>query len=189
MRGFDLFMRLARRIAEERSDVLFVVVGQEDSYYGWDQLHVGQPNFKEWVLRQGEFDLSRFIFIRRLEPAQLSDVLSLSDLHVYLTVPFVLSWSIMNALACGCVVLASDVAPVREVIEHGRNGLLEPLFDTEHQLQTALRVLDDPASYVPLRQAARNLLEEKYSLDVAVPELKDYFERIAAASTTGSRKL
>ena len=62
---------------------------------------------------------------------ELADVLCLSDLHVYLTVPFVLSWSLLNAMACGCVVLASDVAPVREVIVPGENGLVEPLFDVD----------------------------------------------------------
>jgi glycosyltransferase involved in cell wall biosynthesis len=181
MRGFDLFMRVANQIARERRDVLFVVVGQEDSYYGWDRLHTSQPNFKEWVLSHGEYDLSRFIFIRHLDPAQLAEIFCLSDLHIYLTVPFVLSWSLMNALSCGCVVLASDVAPVREVIQPGRNGLLEPFFDTDRLTAAALRVLDDPSSFKPLGGAGRQLIEEKYSLEVAVPELKDYFERMAAS--------
>jgi glycosyltransferase involved in cell wall biosynthesis len=180
MRGFDLFMRLAQRIADARADVLFIVVGQEDSYYGWDRLHTGQPNFKEWVLKQGKFDLSRFVFLRHLEPEPLADVLCLSDLHVYLTVPFVLSWSLMNALASGCVVLAADVPPVREVIEPGKNGLVEPLFDIERLAQAALRVLDDPSAFAPLGRAGRELLQEKYSLEVSVPELKEYFERQAA---------
>jgi glycosyltransferase involved in cell wall biosynthesis len=180
MRGFDLFMRVAQRIADARADVLFIVVGQEDSYYGWDRLHTGQPNFKEWVLKQGKFDLSRFVFLRHLEPEPLADVFCLSDLHVYLTVPFVLSWSLMNALASGCVVLAADVPPVREVIEPGKNGLVEPLFDIERLTQAALRVLDDPAAFAPLGRAGRELLQEKYSLEVSVPELKEYFERQAA---------
>jgi glycosyltransferase involved in cell wall biosynthesis len=179
MRGFDLFMRLAERIERFHPDVLFVVVGQEESYYSWDKLHTGQDSFKQWVLEQGHYDLSRFLFFRHLEPADLANLLCLSDLHVYLTVPFVLSWSLFNALACGCVVLASDVAPVREVIRPDVHGLIEPLFDTERQLDVALRVLKDPAAFRPLGQAARRLLEEKYSLEVAIPELKTYFERVA----------
>ncbi len=107
----------------------------------------------------------------------------MSDLHVYLTVPFVLSWSLFNAQASGCVVLASDVPPVREVISPGVNGLIEPLFDTDRQADTALRVLADPAAFRPLGQAGRQLMVEKYSLEVAIPELKAYFER--AAGTTG----
>jgi glycosyltransferase involved in cell wall biosynthesis len=184
MRGFDLFLRVARRIARARPDVLFVVVGQEESFYSWDLLHTGLPSFKQWALGQDDYDLSRFVFLPHLEPERLADLLGLSDLHLYLTVPFVVSWSLLDALACGCVVLASDVEPVREVIEPGRTGLLEPLFDTARLTETALRILDDPAAFRPLGRAGRALLEERYSLDVAVPGLKDYFERMAAGGLT-----
>jgi glycosyltransferase involved in cell wall biosynthesis len=95
-------------------------------------------------------------------------------------VPFVLSWSLLDALASGCVVLASDVPPVREMIEPGRTGLVEPLFDTERLAETALRVLADPGAFRPLGQAARALMEERYSLDEAVPALRDFFERQAS---------
>jgi glycosyltransferase involved in cell wall biosynthesis len=106
----------------------------------------------------------------------------LSDLHIYLTAPFVLSWSILNAMASGCVVLASDVPPVREVIEPGQNGLLEPLFDVERLTETALRVLDDPAAFAPLGKAARRTVEERYSVEVCIPPLADYLERSANRS-------
>ena len=66
---------------------------------------------------------------------------------VYLSVPFVLSWSLLDALSSGCVVLAGDVPPVREVIEPGRTGLVEPLFDADRLAGTALRVLEDPAAF------------------------------------------
>ncbi|HWG42638.1 MAG TPA: glycosyltransferase, partial [Gemmataceae bacterium] len=100
-------------------------------------------------------------------------------LHIYLSVPFVLSWSLFDALACGCVVLAGDVLPVREIIQPGENGLLEPLFDEDGLTATALRVLDDPPAFRPLGTAARRAIEENYSLEVAVPRLKAYFERVA----------
>jgi glycosyltransferase involved in cell wall biosynthesis len=184
MRGFDLFMQMAQRIQAEHADVLFVVVGTEETYYGWDRLFTGQSSFKEWVLKQANYDVNRFLFLGHLEPTELADVLCLSDLHVYLSVPFVVSWSLFNAMACGCTVLASDTAPVREVIEAGRTGRVEPLFDVERLAQTALRVLQDPAAHRPLGDAARALMEEKYSLDVSVPALKAYFERVAAANRT-----
>src|SRR5207302_285006 len=109
---------------------------------------------------------------------QLAELLCLSDLHIYLTVPFVLSWSMLDALASGCVVLASDVPPVREMIEPGCNGLVAPFFDTDSLVEQALRVLDDRAAYRPLGETARGRMQEKYSLDVAIPELKAYFERV-----------
>jgi glycosyltransferase involved in cell wall biosynthesis len=177
IRGFDLFMKVAQRIARERADVLFVVAGGEEIHYGWDKLHTGSPSFKQWVLSRDEYDLSRFLFVGRILPERLADILRLSDLHIYLTAPFVLSWSMLNAMASGCVVLASDVPPVREVIEPGQNGLLEPLFDVERLTETALRVLDDPAEFAPLGRAARRTTEERYSLEVCVPPLKEFFEQ------------
>lgn len=179
MRGFDQFMKLAQRIAQEHFDVVFIVVGGEEIYYGWDKLHTGQPSFKQWVLSQGDYDLSRFIFLNYIEPSVLSEILCLSDLHIYLTVPFVLSWSMFDALASGRVVLASEVDPVLEVIEPDKNGLLAPFFDLDALGEKALKVLRNPAEFQPLGQAARTLMETHYAIDVCVRPLKDYFERVA----------
>lgn len=185
IRGFDLFMEVARRIARERSDVLFVVVGSEETYYGWDKLHTGQPSFKKWVIERGDYDLSRFLFLGHIEPHQLAEVFRATDLHLYLTAPFVLSWSLLNAMSSGAVVLGSDVPPVREVIEPGVNGLIEPLFDVDRLADAALKVLADPAAYAPLGIEARRTIEERYSLEVSIPALQDYFERVASAGPRG----
>jgi len=184
IRGFDLFMQVADRICRQRSDVLFVVVGGEEIHYGWDRLHTGSPSFKQWVLSQGNHDLSRFLFPGRILPEHLADILRLSDLHIYLSAPFVVSWSLFNAMATGVPVLASDVAPVREVIEGGVNGLLEPLFDIDRLTATALEVLTDPSKYAPLGIAARRTIEERYSLESCIPPLKEFFERVAAGGNT-----
>jgi glycosyltransferase involved in cell wall biosynthesis len=181
MRGFDLFMRLADRLTRARPDVRFVLAGDEQTYYGWDRQHTGGIPFKEWVLSKGDFDLSRFHFLGHVEPEVLADLLRRSDLHVYLGVPFVLSWSVFNALASGCIVLAGDVEPVREVIDHRHTGLVEPLFDIDRLEHTALAVLKEPGAYRHLGHAARSMMETKYSLEAAIPELRDFFERVAAA--------
>jgi glycosyltransferase involved in cell wall biosynthesis len=122
---------------------------------------------------------SSFLFLGHVSPEELADVLCLSDLHVYLSASFVLSWSLFGALACGCAVLASDVSPVREVITPGENGLLEPLFDIERLGQTALVILSDPGAVQPLRGAARERVEKRYALDTAIPSLRDFFERVS----------
>ncbi len=179
IRGFDLFMKAAQRIAAARSDVVFAVAGGEEIHYGWDKLHTGAPSFKQWVLGQDSYDLSRFFFLGRILPEQLADVFRMSDLHIYLTAPFVLSWSMLSAMASGCVVLASDVGPVREVIEPGVNGLVEPLFDVDRLVATALRVLDDPAAHAPLAAAARRTVLERYSVETCIPPLGDFLERVA----------
>jgi glycosyltransferase involved in cell wall biosynthesis len=180
IRGFDLFMKVARRIAKARSDVVFIVAGGEEIHYGWDKLHTSAPSFKEWVLRGRGDDLDRFIFTGRILPQDLAAIFRMSDLHIYLTAPFVLSWSLLDAMASGCVVLASDVPPVREVIEPGQNGLIEPLFDVDRLTETALRVLEDPAAFSPLGLAARKTIEQNYSLEVCFPPLAQFLERVAA---------
>jgi glycosyltransferase involved in cell wall biosynthesis len=129
------------------------------------------------VLSQDNYDLSRFIFTGQIPAPQLIELLSLSDLHIYLTVPFVLSWSLMNSLAIGCTVLASDTPPVREVIQHERTGLLAGFYDIDEQVKQALRVLDAPQGFRHLGQAGIQLIDEKYSLAKKLPEMLDLYER------------
>lgn len=178
VRGFDIFMTAADRIAKARSNVLFIIVGGEEIHYGWDALHTGKASFKQWVLEQDQYDLSRFVFLGTILPEKLAQILRRSDLHIYPSVPFVLSWSLLDAMCTGLVVLASDVPPVREVIEPGVNGLVAPFFDVDQLAETALKVLDNPAEYAPLGAAARRTIEERYSLDLSVPAIKNFFERI-----------
>jgi glycosyltransferase involved in cell wall biosynthesis len=179
MRGFDIFVRVANRIAAAMSDVLFVVVGSERTAYGNDRRHISAPSFKAHVLATEAPDLARFRFLGTVSPDRLVDVLSLADLHVYLTVPFVLSWSLLNAMACECVILASDVPPVREVVEDGRTGLLADFFDADALAARALEVLRDPAGHRPLGAAARALVEERYAVDRTAPLLWELFQRLA----------
>ncbi|HJT21647.1 MAG TPA: glycosyltransferase [Nitrospira sp.] len=170
MRGFDIFVRVANRIAKEMSNVLFAVVGSDRVCYGNDLSHIKTKTFREHVIQTEQPDLSRFRFLETIPKTQLVDILSLSDLHIYLTVPFVLSWSLLNAMACECTVLASDVAPVREVIEHERTGLLRDFFDVEGLTDQALNVLRDPMQYRDLGQAGRAVMEQEYSLEKIVSQ-------------------
>jgi len=116
-----------------------------------------------------------------VNPQQLARLLSLSDLHVYLTVPFVLSWSCLNAMACGCTMLCSDTAPVREVISDGENGLLCDFFDDEALAGRALDVLGDPVAHrKTLGAAAARTVRERYALDITFPEMASFYERVAS---------
>ena len=201
MRGFDIFMKVAKRICELRSDVIFVLVGSDRVCYGGDLKHVKAKTFLEHVLAQDKYDLNRFLIscqpagaaqpqmltIRDalarkakfvgLPPQQLVEILSLSYLHIYLTVPFVLSWSLMDSLAVGCTVLASDTAPVREVIQHERTGLLAGFYDIDEFVKQASRVLDAPDQFRQLGQAGIQLIDEKYSLAKKLPEMLDLYQQ------------
>jgi glycosyltransferase involved in cell wall biosynthesis len=177
MRGFDIFVRVADRISATMSNVLFVVVGSDRIHYGNDSSRIKTRTFREHVLQTERPDLSRMRFLGTVPSAQLADLLSLSDLHIYLTVPFVLSWSLLNALACECTVLASDTAPVREVIRHEENGLLADFFDVDELSTLALNVLRNPARYRSLGGAGRAAVEERYSLEKTFPKLWSLFTR------------
>jgi glycosyltransferase involved in cell wall biosynthesis len=176
MRGFDIFMRAARVLSQRREDVIFVVVGQDRVAYGGDLKYTGGKSFKEWVLARDHYDLSRFHFTGLMPMEDLARLLSVTDLHIYLTVPFVLSWSLMDALACGATVLASDTEPVREMIEHGKNGLLTDFFDVDALADAASRVLDALGDYRHLGQAGIAMIRERYSLDVCLPQLLGLYQ-------------
>jgi glycosyltransferase involved in cell wall biosynthesis len=148
--------------------------------YGGDLKHVKAKTYREYVLSQDKYDLDRIIFTGQVPPAQLVELFSVSDLHIYLTVPFVLSWSLMDSLACGCTVLASDTAPVREVIEHDETGLVAGFYDVDEFARLALKVLDDPEQYRHLGQAGVQLIDEKYSLAKKLPEMLALYERVVA---------
>lgn len=179
MRGFDVFVRVANRIAAEMANVLFVVVGADRIYYGNDARHIRARTFREHVIEKEQPDLRRFRFLGTVPAPTLAEIFTLSDLHVYLTVPFVLSWSLLDALACECTVLASDTAPVREVIQPEENGLLADFFDVETLAARALRVLKEPNAFRPLGAAGRALIKERYSLDATFPKLWTLLTRLA----------
>ncbi len=178
MRGFDIFMKIAKRLCDQRDDVLFVVVGEDRVAYGGDQRFTGGKTFKQWVLSQDEYDLNRILFLGRVPADQLAQLLSISDLHIYLTAPFVLSWSLMNALACGATVMGSDTAPVREMITDGENGLLFDFFDVEAAAARAGAVLDDTAAYRPLGQRAVDFIRSGYSMEICLPKILRRYQSV-----------
>jgi glycosyltransferase involved in cell wall biosynthesis len=181
MRGFDIFMKAAQRICSMRSDVMFLVVGQDKVCYGGDEKVIGTQTFKQWVLQQGDYDLSRFRFLGIIPPSELARLFSLTDAHVYLTVPFILSWSLMNALACGTTVVASATPPVREMIRHGHNGLLVDFFDVDGFARTICDVLDSPGDYAHLGKAGIEMVRDHYSLDVCLPQMLRLYQDALSA--------
>jgi glycosyltransferase involved in cell wall biosynthesis len=177
LRGFDIFMKVAKR-----QDVIFIVVGADRVQYGEDLRFIRAPTFAQHVLSQDAYDLNRFLFTGQILEEQLVEILSLSDVHIYLTMPFVLGWSLMDALACGCTVVASDTAPVREVIQHEQNGLLADFYDVDGLVSLALQVLDNPEKYRPLGEAGIRLVDEKYSLAKTAPQILELFQRVLQPS-------
>jgi glycosyltransferase involved in cell wall biosynthesis len=179
MRGFDIFMKSAKLIYQQYPDVQFIVVGTDRIAYGGDDSYTNGKSFKEWVLSQDEYDLEKIKFVGRLNPLELGKALAATDLHMYLTVPFVLSWSMMDAMSCGAVVLGSATSPVKEMIRDGENGLLADFFKPEEFAEKAVKVLQDPDEFRPLGRAAEQMIQEKYSLDAVLPQMLQMYEDAA----------
>jgi glycosyltransferase involved in cell wall biosynthesis len=180
MRGFDIFLRAARRIVAEYPDVIFFVVGTDRICYGGDERYTEGKSFKDWAIAREQPDLSKFVFTGRMPPQHLARLLAATDLHIYLTAPFVLSWSLMDALSCGAVVLGSATAPVKEMIRDGENGLLADFFDADQIAERAVQVLRDPAEYRELGRAAERMIAQRYSLEVVLPQMVKMYEEVAS---------
>jgi len=194
IRGFDIFMKAARRIQRERPDTIFLIAGDERTNYGHELHHTGllpqsqwkNPNqpeavsFKQHVLKQCNFehdyDTSKFHFLGLIPTLDLITLYQLSDVHFYLTAPFVLSWSMLQAMSCGCAMVGSATPPVEEVITHGVNGLLADFYNPDDVASKALTILADPKRHQPLREAARQTVIDQYSVDKCLHQLIGFFE-------------
>jgi len=167
-RGFHCLMRALPEIQAARPNCRTVIVGGLDAHYG-----PRPTNFPNWMAQylqelEGKLDLSRIHFTGSLSYGEYLKVLQVSRLHVYLTYPFVLSWSMLEAMAAGCVVLGSDTEPVREFIEHEHNGLLVPFFDLKALAQSAVSVLSRPDAYQTLGKRARAGIVEDFDFEKVI---------------------
>ena len=136
-----------------------------------------------WDEVKDKLDLNRVFFVGRVPYADYLRVLQVSACHVYLTVPFVLGWSCIEAMSVGAPVVGSDTAPVREVITHGQNGLLVDFFDTTSLARTVVAVLSRPQQYSAMRRAARATVLERYDLLThCLPKQVALVDRLANAS-------
>jgi glycosyltransferase involved in cell wall biosynthesis len=162
MRGYHQFMRALPRILAERPQAHVVIVGGHGVSYG--TTHATGESYKDIYLNEvrERLDMSRVHFVNRVPYKVLLSLLRISAAHVYLTVPFVLSWSVLEAMSVGALVIGSDTAPVREVIEHDKNGLLVDFFNPEQLAQTVCQVLAQPQAFAHLRVAARQTVVDRY---------------------------
>lgn len=152
-RGFHSFMRAVPRILAGHPQAQVLLVGGDDVSYG--RPPDGAANWRARMLEEVDIDPARVHFLGKLPYATYLKVLQVSAAHIYLTYPFVLSWSMLEAMATGCLLIGSDTAPVREVIRHGENGYLVDFFDPAAIAERALEALQAPRRHLPLRVAAR----------------------------------
>lgn len=166
-RGFHQFVRAAKLITERRPRVRIIVVGGDGVSYG-RKLPPGQT-YRELMLKEVPLDLGRVHFVGKLPYDKYLRVLQVSGAHIYLTVPFVLSWSMLESMAAGCLLIGSDTPPVAEVIRDGENGLLVDFFSPRQIADAVDRALDGPETMVPIREQARKMILERYALSLCLP--------------------
>lgn len=164
-RGLHIFLRALPEILARRPQARVLVVGREgETPYG------NHPKegltWRERLMREvGEgMDVSRVYFLGRIPHEAHVRVLQISRAHVYLTYPYFLSWSMLEAMSAGCLVIASDTPPVTEFLEHGKNGLLVDFFDVPGLADRVCEALAEPEKFALLREAARRRIVEELDL-------------------------
>lgn len=179
-RGVHTLLRALPRLQRLRPDAHVLLVGGDGVSYG-RPLREGLT-YRERYLDEvrGELDLKRVHFLGKLGYADYLRLLQVSAVHVYLTYPFVLSWSALEAMAAGCALVASDTAPVREAVEHGATGRLVDFFDPEAVAEQVADLLVDRGRADQLGRAARQRVVERYDLKrVCLPRHIDLVTRLA----------
>ena len=174
-RGYHIFMRALPAVLKKRRKAQVVIVGGDGTSYG-----AHPPKGQTWkdiYLREvaDGLDMDRVHFTGKLSYQKFLKVLQISSVHVYLTYPFVLSWSMLEAMSAGCLVIGSDTPPVAEVIRPGENGLLTPFLEPDTLAGNIIACLAKPKKFKPLREAARETMVRDYDLKTkCLPRLIDY---------------
>lgn len=175
-RGFHVFMRALPHILNARPQARALIIGGNEASYG--KLSGEKGGYRAEMERElgDRVDWSRVHFFGRVPYSAYTRVIQLSRCHIYLTVPFVLSWSLLEAMAMEATIVASDTAPVREVIRDGENGLLADFFDPEGLAAKVVDVLARPDDYAGLGRQARADAVARY--DFLTATLPMHLERI-----------
>ncbi|MGD1859232.1 MAG: glycosyltransferase family 4 protein [Leptolyngbyaceae cyanobacterium] len=185
-RGYHTFMRCLPRLLQERPQAQVVLVGGDGVSYG-----AAAPSNQTWKATflqevQTDLDLTRVHFVGRVPYSQLIQLFQVSSVHVYLTYPFVLSWSMLEAMSCGCLVVGSRTPPVEELIRAGENGLLVDFFDSNAIVDQINAVMTHPTRMQSLRAAARRTIVENYDLQtVCLPQQLALIQQILSTAAAG----
>ncbi|MBR0672807.1 glycosyltransferase [Roseomonas soli] len=178
-RGFDVFMRALPEILARRPGAHAIIVGGDERGYG--RLPADNRSWKTVMMEEvgAKLDMSRVHFTGRIPHEALVALFRISRAHVYYTYPFVLSWSLVEAMGCEALVIGSDTAPLAEVMRHEQNGILLPFFDHARMADAVVDALANPDRYAPLRKAARRTMLEQFDLHaICLPKQVALFDAV-----------
>lgn len=177
-RGYHVFMRSLPQVLKAHPSARVLIIGGDEVSYGaappdgrsWKDIYLDEVRPK-----LAANDFNRIHFLGKLPYEQFVSVMQVSMVHVYLTYPFVLSWSLLEAMSIGCSIVASDTTPVREVIRDGRNGVTVDFFDTEALSHEVLDLLKNPDRRRDLATTARADIIASYDLkSICMPEALEW---------------
>lgn len=177
LRGYHVFMRALPEILRSRPNAQIVIIGRDGISYGlpppagetWKSIFLNEVRHR--------LDLSRVHFLGGVSYQAFTAALQVSSAHVYFTYPFVLSWSMLEAMSAGCLVIGSDTAPVREVISSGENGLLVPFFAADELAGRIIEALEQPSKFSAVRESARRYVVDHYDAEqVCVPRMRSLLD-------------
>lgn len=160
-RGFPQFMEAASKLQKKRPNAHIVIAGTDKVCYGPVP---EKGTYKQNALKEFDFDMNRLHFIGELSFNEFVNFLQISSVHVYLTYPYILSWSMLNAMSTGCCVVASNTQPVLEVIQDNQNGLLFDFFNIDQQVEKIEYALDNKDKMQTIRANARQTILDRYDL-------------------------
>ena len=179
-RGYHIFMRALPDVLAARPDAQVVIVGGDEVSYGQKPRDGG--SWKDLILAEvkDRLDLSRVHFTGKVPYDRLVDLIHVSRVHAYLTYPFVLSWSMVETMAAGTLVIGSNTAPVAEVIEDGVSGKLVDFFDVKGWSTALTDALARPEAYMAMRDTARSMVRDRYDLrSVCLPKQVGLLTRLS----------
>lgn len=179
-RGFHIFMRALPALLERLPQAQVVIVGRDAPSYGRKPSDAEHWRAKMLAELGGRLDLARVHFVGTLPYETFCQLMQVSRAHVYLTYPFVLSWSMLEAMALGAPVIGSRTAPVTEVIAHEQNGLLVDFFDGQGLVDAVERLVADGELQQRLGAAGRDHVVQHYDLrNRCLPALAKLLQRVA----------
>jgi glycosyltransferase involved in cell wall biosynthesis len=173
-RGFPQFMKALEILQKKRPKLQAIIAGNDEVYYG---MKMTDATYKETILKEFDIDLSRVYFTGFLPFDEYIKILQISSVHVYLTVPFVLSWSILEAMSCGCCIVASNTPPVLEVVKDNYNGLLFDFFNINQLVEKVEYALDNSKEADKIGRNARQTIIKNYNKNILVPQQINFIKR------------
>ncbi len=173
-RGFHTFMRAIPEICQRQPDCHVLIVGGDEVSYG---RKLSGATYREKMLQEVKIDSERVHFLGKIAYEEYIKMLQISSAHVYLTVPFVLSWSMLEAMAVGCVVIGSKTAPVLEVL-NSKNGVLVDFFSSSDIAKAVDDALKNKKKYAEKRKNARETIVNGYSVQKSIKQYQDLFKKL-----------